>query len=220
MSCYENLSSSYQTCKICNQGFEKKDMKIENENSNEWEMYQQKKLHWDQLLNRSKEEFSILQKKFDEKKLNTELLFMKSKHSSKLNEIEQWILMNMTPTKKILFFSPSLDSFSSIESLFQKYQYKITAFDAGNVKDIDKILHQYKHGDLQVLFLSMEYMIYGMNLEFTDEILLLSPPEPSHFQQMIGRAQRMGRKSQLLVHSFYYVTEYKDYLLSDRSSRI
>ncbi len=56
--------------------------------------------------------------------------------------------------------------------------------------------------------MSSEYFGFGMNLEFTTDVVFLNKIEKSKEKQIIGRAQRPGRTDTLIVHNFYYFNEY------------
>ncbi len=56
--------------------------------------------------------------------------------------------------------------------------------------------------------MSSEYSTFGMNLEFTSDIVFLNKIEKTKEKQVVGRAQRPGRTDTLLIHYFYYFNEY------------
>ncbi len=49
----------------------------------------------------------------------------------------------------------------------------------------------------------------GMNLEFTTDLLILHYLDPLIESQVIGRAQRFGRKSKLNIYKFLNSNEIK-----------
>ncbi len=134
--------------------------------------------------------------------------FILKDDSDKLWEFEKWIKIYMNKDKKVIIFSDFLNCFSVVENILIKYDYKCVQLDGGNVSDIDKNLNEYKNGSSNVLLMSSEYFGFGMNLEFTTDVVFLNRIEKSKEKQIIGRAQRPGRKDTLIVHYFYYFNEY------------
>lgn len=71
--------------------------------------------------------------------------------------------------------------------------------DGGNYINIDRIINEYKYGNIQVLLLNSVYDGYGINLENTTHLLFMHKTNELYKKQLIGRAQRFGRLSQLTV---------------------
>ncbi len=134
-----------------------------------------------------------------------------AKNYNKMQQLEEWIRNIMKIDKKIILFSNEVHSFPYIKSLFKKYEYPVVEMDGGNFADIDKVIQQYKKGDANVLLLSGDYATFGMNLEFTTDILFMNKIEESKEKQIIGRAQRPGRNTELVIYSFYYLSEIIDF---------
>ena len=110
--------------------------------------------------------------------------------------------------KKILFYTEytSDNLFSKIEKIFinnvERYEKII-----GSIHKIKNTLNDYKEGDLNILLLDAKTCGSGLNLENTDIIILFHAMNKEIEQQIIGRAQRLGRKNELLVYKILYESE-------------
>jgi ERCC4-related helicase len=80
-----------------------------------------------------------------------------------------------------------------------KRNIKAVMLDGGNQKLIEKTLKDYKEGDVQVLLLNSMIEGAGMNLENTTHLLFMHKTEEKFIGQVMGRAQRYGRKEPLNV---------------------
>ena len=78
----------------------------------------------------------------------------------------------------------------------------------GSIHKIKNILNDYKVGDLNILLLDAKTCGSGLNLENTDVIILFHAMNKEMEQQIIGRAQRLGRNNQLVVYKILYESEF------------
>ena len=85
------------------------------------------------------------------------------------------------------------------QELLLKRDVKAVMLDGGNQKLIEKTLKDYKEGDVQVLLLNSMIEGAGMNLENTTYLLFMHKTEEKFIEQVMGRAQRFGRKEPLNV---------------------
>jgi hypothetical protein len=76
---------------------------------------------------------------------------------------------------------------------------KTVMLDGGNQKMIERTLKDYKEGDVQVLLLNSMIEGAGMNLENTTHLLFMHKTEEKFIEQVVGRAQRYGRKTPLNI---------------------
>jgi hypothetical protein len=76
---------------------------------------------------------------------------------------------------------------------------KTVMLDGGNQKMIERTLNDYKEGDVQVLLLNSMIEGAGMNLENTTHLLFMHKTEEKFVEQVVGRAQRYGRKLPLNI---------------------
>lgn len=118
--------------------------------------------------------------------------------NTKIKKIEE-IFSNVEKENKVLIFSDFSGSFKIICSLLDKYDIKHTELNGGNIKDIDKSINLYKNKDTQVLLIDSSSEGCGMNLENTTHLIFLHKTSEILYNQIIGRAQRPGRKYQLKI---------------------
>ena len=70
----------------------------------------------------------------------------------------------------------------------------------GSTKTIQKNIDMFKTGKLQVIFLNSNFNGAGINLQETTDMILYHKMPQSTYRQIIGRAERIGRKESLRVH--------------------
>ena len=100
---------------------------------------------------------------------------------------------------KFIIFSNYDESFNTLQILFEEEGISYTEIK-GN-KDIrNKNILNYKTGNIQVLFLNSKNNAAGINLEETTDIILYHQMSEYCETQILGRANRIGRKNKLLVH--------------------
>lgn len=114
---------------------------------------------------------------------------------SKLCQLNK-MLENITTEGKILIFSEYDNSFIDIESSLNSYGIKYAKLKGNS---INKNVEAYKNGDLQVLLVNSHAYGSGLNLENTTDVVLFHKFDNDIESQIIGRAQRPGRKSPLNV---------------------
>lgn len=108
----------------------------------------------------------------------------------------QTILNDIQPTKRILIFSEYDNSFIEVEELLDQCNIKHARLKGNS---INKNVHEYKTKDLQVLMVNSNAYGSGLNLENTTDVVLFHKFDNDIEKQIIGRAQRPGRKSKLNV---------------------
>lgn len=134
----------------------------------------------------------------------------KNKNSKKSLPLKKDALIQLlSKNKQILVFSNYNNSFIDIEK-----ELRIRKINYGHVKGhsgtIDKLLLNYKKGIVKVLLLNSNYQGAGHNLQNTDRIILLHQIKKDLKAQVIGRAQRLGRKTPLEVIELLYPNEEKN----------
>lgn len=116
------------------------------------------------------------------------------------------LLRNNTGNKVILFSDYS-KIFIQIQKSLKYYSIPHIELDAGNISDMDKVIEKYKNGNARVLLSNSSFYGCGMNLENTDDIIFYHTTNKEMYKQVIGRAQRPGRKSTLQIHNLLYISE-------------
>lgn len=108
--------------------------------------------------------------------------------------------------KKILIFSEFEYSFSEIETFLTESSYTFDKLK-GTTTSINNKVVKYKNDEIDILLLNSKYFGSGLNLENTTDMFLLHKMSPAMEKQVIGRAQRPGRKDPLKLYRLYYENE-------------
>lgn len=108
---------------------------------------------------------------------------------------------------KIIVFADYTSVFKEIAKLLEKENIKYVELDGGNITSIDRDINAYKNGEARVLMTNSSLYGCGMNLQNTTDIVLLHKTKVSMKEQVIGRAQRPGRTTQLKVWELLYGNE-------------
>lgn len=100
---------------------------------------------------------------------------------------------------KFIFFSSYDKSFVKTKTFLQKNDITFCEIK-GNVKCIEKNISRFKNGEIKVIFLNSRFYGAGLNLQEATDIIIYHNMDESLQQQVIGRANRIGRKIPLKVH--------------------
>lgn len=211
-TCFEKWNTHQNSCLLCFTPYVFKSnlQLVENEKNFEY------KENIDKMKNERRYKVMDKIKQFERFHVQTNrekyIQKFQMENSSKIEEVERWIQKNMNPYKRVIIYSDYAHCFNLLENLFVKYRYQCLQLDGGTATDIDICLQNYKEGKGQVLFMSSDYAGYGMNLEFTTDILFMNKIEYLREKQIIGRAQRPGRLDTLQVYYFFYMNEYESFI--------
>ncbi len=132
----------------------------------------------------------------EETKLNKEA-GVKYTKKTKLEFMEYFIRTKIYAGCKIIFCTNYVRIFNDIQRLLKFYSINYIELDDGNIYDIYDSINQYTRGNINVLLLNSNIFGCGLNLECTTDIVFLHKTEESLEKQIIGRAQRHGRKNKL-----------------------
>jgi hypothetical protein len=102
-------------------------------------------------------------------------------------------------TSKWLIFNDNGNVLVKYQDILLRHGIKAVMLDGGNHALIDRTLRNYKEGDVQVLLLNSMIEGAGMNLENTTHLLFMHKTEEKFIEQVMGRAQRYGRKESLNI---------------------
>jgi len=138
------------------------------------------------------------EKQHEEMKLNT-YSGIKYTKKTKIEFLEYFIRTKIYSNCKIIFCSNYVRIFNDIKKLFEKYNIKYIELDDGNINSINESINKYTYGNINVLLLNSNLFGCGLNLQCTTDIIFLHKTEEILEKQIIGRAQRFGRKSKLNV---------------------
>lgn len=101
---------------------------------------------------------------------------------------------------KFIIFSAYDDSFLSICNVLRENNIKYSLIK-GNMRTKEIQLDNYRTGDTQVICLNSSVNASGLNLQETTDIILYHKiNDDASFKQLLGRANRIGRKTSLNVH--------------------
>ena len=104
-----------------------------------------------------------------------------------------------TGQTKWLIFNDNSNVLIKYQEFLQTQGIKSAMLDGGNQRLIEKTLADYKEGDVQVLLLNSMIEGAGMNLENTTHLLFMHKTAEKFIGQVVGRAQRYGRKTPLNI---------------------
>ena len=105
---------------------------------------------------------------------------------------------------RILIFSDMTGTFIKVQDILKKHKL-VSATIEGNQYDMDRAMNDYKNGKRPILFVESQSFASGMNMEMTTAVIIMHKSDRE--QQMVGRAQRLGRTERLHVHHLVYPNE-------------
>lgn len=141
--------------------------------------------------------------KEDETKDEEEYVYKEHDKYENLN----YILKQLPINSKIIIFSEYDGTYTNIINILNDNNINSTQLK-GTATSITKIINNYnKSTNKTVLFLNAKYYGAGLNLEKTTHIISFHKMNIELENQIIGRAQRPGRLSQLNVYKLYYDNE-------------
>jgi hypothetical protein len=103
------------------------------------------------------------------------------------------------PNKKYLIFSMYDESFSTIRRELEEHKLDYVEI-SGSKPTRDAKLRRFKDGKVNIVFLNSRFNGAGINLEMATDIILYHEMPPDIEEQVIGRALRIGREGDLLIH--------------------
>jgi superfamily II DNA or RNA helicase len=130
------------------------------------------------------------------------------------NEIKEEILskeetllkiINSKKNGRYLIFSKNENSFESIKSILLKTSYNYELLK-GNTSHMINILNKFKKGELNIILLNTQYAGSGIDISDATDIIIFHNMGIDK-QQAIGRAQRVGRTTELYIHNLCYEHE-------------
>ena len=117
------------------------------------------------------------------------------------------ILKNAESSKKFLVVSNYDSTFTNIQQKLLDNNIKFSMI-TGTSAHIQKVIREYVSGEIQVILLNSTHFGSGLNLEMTTDIIIYHKLKKSTETQVVGRAQRLGRTSQLNVTYLKHTNEY------------
>jgi SNF2 family DNA or RNA helicase len=117
--------------------------------------------------------------------------------SSKVDTVIKIIRKN--PSGKIIVFSEHDQTFTPIRNILSTHNISFAEIK-GTVETRDNLIQKFKNGHIQVIFLNASFNGAGINLQETTDIIVFHEMENNLLTQIVGRANRIGRKIPLNLH--------------------
>jgi len=130
---------------------------------------------------------------------------VKKEIEKKMTKFEKIVeIINSKPDGKFLIFSNFDNSFMPICDILAENDILYVEIK-GNIKTREKNLESFKNGKVPVIFINSTLNCSGINLVESTDIILCHDMEKNVENQIIGRSNRIGRKTSVLVHHFKIV---------------
>jgi hypothetical protein len=155
------------------------------------------------------------EKMYEEMRLN-EKDGVKYTRKTKLEFLEYFIRTKVYSNCKIIFCSNYIRIFNDIKKLFKNYGINYIELDDGNIYSINRSITDYSLGNINVLLLNSNLFGCGLNLECTTDIVFLHKTESTLEKQIIGRAQRPGRKNKLNI---WYIMHENETIIGTKKTK-
>ena len=125
---------------------------------------------------------------------------LKPKRITKIDKTIE--LIKSKPSGRFLIYSDQNQTFTPLSNALFEHNISFVQMK-GNIKNREKNLELFKSGEVPVIFLNSNSDSAGLNLtESTDIILYHQMPDTTE-NQIIGRANRVGRNVSLSVHHLH-----------------
>lgn len=138
---------------------------------------------------------------------------------------------------KVIIAADNVTCLQILKERMQEHHYRCEILDGGNITSTSKTLQMFHKGSrlstpeqsisslmqpqVDFLLLNTKTHCHGLNLQIADAIILMHKLQTiQEYEQVIGRAQRPGRVSQLVVYHVLHHNEYEDYSLLHDPGRV
>jgi len=121
--------------------------------------------------------------------------------------LEHLLRTQIEQTKRILIFSEFEGNVSQLGEAFRNARKNELYPLKGSIGHITNLIEQYNSGDIKNLFLNATYCGSGLNLEKTDVVIIMHKMTQDNMNQVVGRAQRLGRTGRLDIYCLYAENE-------------
>jgi len=115
-------------------------------------------------------------------------------------------IIKSKPDGRFLVFSKNENSFEKIKQNLSNFNLKFELLK-GNTSHMMNILDKFKSGEINIILLNTQYAGSGIDISCATDIIIFHKMGADK-QQAVGRAQRVGRQSQLSIHNLYYEHEF------------
>jgi SNF2 family DNA or RNA helicase len=120
-----------------------------------------------------------------------------SRRNDKMRNLEL-ILENRPHGSKFLIFSANDTSLTQITGITRRVNVEMS-YLKGNSAQVNCIVERYKSGSIDALLINPRFYGSGLNLEMTTDVVMFHKFDTEIEAQVIGRAQRFGRRAPLNV---------------------
>ncbi len=129
------------------------------------------------------------------------------KYMSKISTLKYIINTSsiMNSNTKTIVFCDNSNIFGKITEIGKALNKKVQSLDSQQVKIVTKVIEDFGTNDTDMLLIESNLYGCGLNLEMCTDLILFHYMDNEY--QVIGRAQRPGRKSNLRVHKLLYPNE-------------
>ena len=133
------------------------------------------------------------------RKTSDDLLPPENLVSDRFDKIKNLLIIinNRAPGSKFLIFSNYDNSFYKIAEQLTQQSTVRHAYLKGNKFHVQQKLNEFREGNLDVLLVNATNYGSGLNLENTTDVIMFHKCDSEVEKQVIGRAQRAGRKTKL-----------------------
>ena len=133
----------------------------------------------------------------DESKLTVKRMKEPEQLKTKINTTINLIKSN--PKGRFIIFSAWDQTFSAIRKCLNTHDIGFIEVNGG-VNERKKNIRSFKDGNIRVIFLNSRFNGAGINLQESSDIIVYHRMDNSTLNQIIGRANRIGRVESLNVH--------------------
>jgi len=116
-------------------------------------------------------------------------------------------ILKAKPEGKFIVFS-RVDVFSKIIKLLEANNITFAELK-GNTAHMMNVLKDFKNGTINVILLTTQYAGYGIDINYATDVIIFHSMAVDK-QQAIGRAQRVGRTNNLIVHNLCFEHELEE----------
>lgn len=147
-----------------------------------------------QEINKSKLTYLKIQEIKEDKKEEEKKKTKPHKH-----ELVLQLIQNSESESKFIIYSEYNETFDIIKSTLDNAKIKFIEIK-GTVQSKDSKLTKFREGKINVAFLNSRVDSAGINMQETTDVILYHQMSEAMTQQIIGRANRIGRDKPLTVH--------------------
>lgn len=109
---------------------------------------------------------------------------------------------------KVLMYTKHRGLSNYLKNLSYKLNFEYGELNGGNIKQVDLVLKEFKtNPNVKILLIDDSYFGVGLNIEYATDFIFIHKSEPAVESQLIGRAQRFGRKDKLNIWKLLYKNE-------------